>query len=191
MADIIMMIFLFSIILIGFWPQAELLPIIDYIGFNFEGGWVSYLVPVVGAVFVYNRYRARVGEEHDVNTVSAPGRLSTPSFMALVAVTMLLAVNVAFDSSFMAAFGFFAGVALASGAGRALRYRVEGIIGSGSQLVLGSISAVSLLGASWLGGWASIEWAGTELQGWYLAPLLGTLVGLTVPVQPTERRGHP
>lgn len=139
---------------------------------------IKYVVPVLGIGYLYNRVRARRFDptQHRIHRVPfLDSSLLARVSIGFAVVTSLIA---AMSGTVMAALGLFAGVMIASGAGTALKRRMVGMVNEKTQLLVALISALAILGGSWLASWASFSIQEFVFHGGYVAPALGMLAGL-------------
>lgn len=159
---------------------------------------IRYAVPIIGIGYIYNRIRAKqfVSTQHETLEFAF---LNSWFFVKVsIAVTVLATILIAISGTFLAALGFLGGALIASGAGAAYKGRIVGLINERTQLAVAGISAIAILGASWLASWASISISNYMVHGAYLAPALGVLAGLfideadkQVSLEATDINGNP
>lgn len=160
-------------------------PHLAFFFFHFHERFM-YVTPILGALWLYNRFRSKRFDSDRHIHLRLPFIDSRLLSSATIALALIASFLVAIDNSILAGAGLFAGVMVASGSGAALKHRLIGNVHDRMQLLTAVTSAIALLGGSWLASWAYIGLHGTTIPGGYIAPVLGALSGLFLPLEPSD-----
>jgi hypothetical protein len=141
-------------------------------------GSFPYIGLPLGAAWLYSRVRARRFDASRLLVLRSDLLDSWALSRIPIALAVFGALVTGITGSVLAALGFFGGMMVASGAGAALKARMIGLVHERTQLPFAFISALAILGASWLASWAHFSIVGFAIHGGYWAPALGILAGM-------------
>ncbi|ELA6601459.1 TPA: hypothetical protein ACVU5D_004050 [Vibrio parahaemolyticus] len=150
-------------------------------------GSLVYLIPIIGILWLYNRYLARKANSTYTEEMWNLGFTNTDYFF-YIAVAAAVGVMIAsmLSVSIWAGVTFLLGLAFSSGAGISLKARMTGLFSPKHQLVIALLTTVALLTGSWISESASFLLNEISIYGGIVAPVLGTIAGFFIRIKPGD-----